>query len=160
MADTTSGRLVVVIDDDALVLDGMRGLLQSWGCQVVTAETDKAALASLADHARPPDLIISDYRLAHGDTGFDVIRRLRNALHAQIPAFLISGDTAPERLREASASGYYLLHKPVLPMSLRAVVSQLLKGHPDANCGMETAAFREPSKLQEPSATPSPAPRP
>ena len=44
-----------------------------------------------------------------------------------IPAFLISGDTAPERLREARESGHHLLHKPVRPMPLRAMVSQLLQ---------------------------------
>jgi hypothetical protein len=49
-----------------------------------------------------------------------------------VPAFLISGDTAPERLREARSSGYYLLHKPVLPITLRATISQLLKEHAEA----------------------------
>src|SRR5258708_30860103 len=52
---------------------------------------------------------------------------LFRSLRAPVPAFLISGDTAPERLREARASGYYLLHKPVLPITLRATISQLLK---------------------------------
>ena len=49
------------------------------------------------------------------------------ALRSPIPAFLISGDTDPERLRDARAGGYHLLHKPVRPMALRAMVSQLLK---------------------------------
>jgi CheY-like chemotaxis protein len=116
-----------VIDDDALVLDGMRGVLKSWGCGVVTAASDDAAIAALAGHERPPDLIISDYRLRNGKTGFEAIARLRRAIGAPIPAFLISGDTAPERLRDARASGYHLLHKPVLPITLRAVVTRLLK---------------------------------
>ena len=51
---------------------------------------------------------------------------LRRAFNASIPAFLISGDTDPERLREARASGYHLLHKPVRPMALRAMLSQFL----------------------------------
>jgi hypothetical protein len=42
----------------------------------------------------------------------------------------LSGDTAPERLREASASGFQLLHKPVPPMKLRLMLNQLLKQHP------------------------------
>ena len=127
LADPASGKLVVVIDDDALVLDGMRGVLKSWGCGVVTAASDDAAIAALAGHERPPDLIISDYRLRNGKTGFEAIARLRRAIGAPIPAFLISGDTAPERLRDARASGYHLLHKPVLPITLRAVVTRLLK---------------------------------
>jgi len=44
-----------------------------------------------------------------------------------VRAFLMSGDTAPERLREAQESGNHLLHKPVRPMRLRAMVNQMLK---------------------------------
>jgi CheY-like chemotaxis protein len=133
------GKSVVVIDDDTLVLDGMRGVLQSWGCSVVTATSEAAALADLSVGERPPDIIISDYRLSGGRTGFDVIERIRCAFGVPIPAFLISGDTTPERLREARASGYYLLHKPVLPITLRSVVSQLLKDHEEAERGTEAA---------------------
>ena len=132
VTDQTTGKLVLVIDDDALVLDSMRGVLKSWGCSVVTANSGAAALACLAELERAPDLIISDYRLADGNNGIQAIERLRKALRAPVPAFLISGDTAPERLREARASGYYLLHKPVLPITLRATISQLLKEHVEA----------------------------
>jgi len=156
IAGTGTGKVVMVIDDDPLVRDGMQGLLQSWGYRVTSAESENAALTALAAQARPPDLIISDYRLAHGKTGFEAIGRLHRACGAPIPAFLISGDTAPERLREASASGYHLLHKPVMPMTLRAMVSQLLKSG-DSQLGPETAAHGSPSVL-EPAAAPSPAP--
>ncbi len=128
MADPARGKVVLVIDDDPLVRDGMRGLLQSWGCKVVAAASDDAAIACFGDHTRRPDLIISDYHLQGDDTGFAAIARLHRVFDASIPAFVISGDTDPERLQEATARGYHLLHKPVLPMNLRAVVSQLLKG--------------------------------
>jgi signal transduction histidine kinase len=125
--DQPAGKLVVVIDDDELVLDAMAAVLKGWGCHVVAASCDDEALAGLAEDELKPDLIISDYRLKNGKTGFEAIDRLRHEFDALIPAFLISGDTAPERLREAKASGYYLLHKPVLPMTLRSVINQLLK---------------------------------
>jgi signal transduction histidine kinase len=128
LPDHAKGKLVVVIDDDALVLDGMRGLLRSWGCRVVTAASVSAALAGLTEAKGQPDLIISDYRLADGKTGIEAIERMRTALRLEVPAFLISGDTGPERLREATASGYHLLHKPVPPMALRTTVNRLLKG--------------------------------
>lgn len=126
-SDRVSGRLIVVVDDDALVLDGMRGILQNWGSRVVTAASDAAVLRQLAGKGEQPDLIISDYRLADGQSGIEAIARLRGALGAAIPAFLISGDTGPERLREASASGHLLLHKPVAPMVLRITLNRLLK---------------------------------
>jgi two-component system, sensor histidine kinase len=140
--DVARGKLVVVIDDDSLVRDGMRGLLAGWGCAVVTAESDSAALAELA--AQKPDLIISDYRLAGRETGIQAIERLRAAFRAPIPAFLISGDTTPERLREARAGGYHLLHKPVPPMTLRAMISQLLRNEartPTAAVGASVLRF-------------------
>lgn len=128
LPDLARGKLVLVIDDDALVLDGMGGTLRNWGCNVMTADSEEAALAALSTRTQHPDLIISDYRLANGRTGIEAIGRLRNTLGASIPAFLISGDTAPERLRDASANGFHLLHKPVTPMRLRAVLNQLLRG--------------------------------
>ena len=45
--DQAMGKLIVVIDDDALVRDGMGGLFRSWGCRVVTGCSDVAALAGL-----------------------------------------------------------------------------------------------------------------
>lgn len=151
--DPVRGKLVVVIDDDLLVLQGMRSALQSWGCKVVAATSDRAALAELADSDQSPDLIISDYHLPDGDTGFDVVARLRTALGIEVPAFLVSGDTTPERLHEAAARGFYLLHKPVLPMNLRAVVTQLLKvDSTDGRC-----VDAELPNAHQPEASPIPA---
>jgi len=115
-----------VIDDDTLVLEGMRGTLQGWGCQVETAISGTAALACVEDGASP-DLIISDFRLADDQSGIEAIEQVRAALGTRIPAFIITGDTAPERLREASAGGFHLLHKPVTPMALRTTLNRLLK---------------------------------
>jgi len=107
------------------VLDGTKGLLESWGCRVVTAQSGHEAAASL-DGSRP-DLIISDFRLKEGRTGIDAVVQLRKVFAAAIPAFLISGDISPERLNDAQAAGLLLLHKPVGPMGLRAMMSRLLK---------------------------------
>jgi signal transduction histidine kinase len=122
--DSLAGKLIVVIDDDPLVLDSTGGLLRSWGCRVIAAESDQDALAQ---RASKPDLIISDYRLRNGRTGIDAIARLREAFGSDIPAFLISGDILPERLQDAQKNGYQLLHKPLAPMSLRAVMSAFLQ---------------------------------
>jgi CheY-like chemotaxis protein len=94
---------------------------------VVTADTDAVALHGLAEHDQPPDLIISDYRLPEGRTGIEAIARVRSEFGVSIPAFLVSGDTHSEPLRRARASGYHLLHKPVDPMTLRAMVDRMLR---------------------------------
>ena len=88
----SAGKLVVVIDDDALVLEATGGLLRSWGFKVITALDYQQALRQLAEIRRRPDLIICDYRLAKGATGVDAIEGLRCAY--EIPALLISGDSS------------------------------------------------------------------
>ena len=123
-ADPLRGKCVVVIDDDVLVLDAMRGLLEQWGCRVLTAQSAQEVLESI--DGRTPDLIISDGRLHKNETGVEAVARLRAKLGAGVPAFLISGDISPERLDEAKAAGHHLLHKPVSPMALRAMASRLL----------------------------------
>jgi len=127
LMDASYRNLVVVIDDDPLVLEGMCGLFRSWGYHLLVAGTDDEALAGIADRDRPPALIVSDYHLPGGKTGIEVIEALRRTLSVEIPAFLVSGDTSPELLRQARASGYHLLHKPVDPMTLRAMVSYVLR---------------------------------
>ena len=126
VTNSLSGLFVVVVDDEALVRAGMEGVLHGWGCHVVNAGSGDEALALLGEHERTPDVIISDYRLRENKTGIEVINRLRTHYATAIPAALISGDTAPERLREAKDSGYPLLHKPVSPAKLRALLIYLM----------------------------------
>jgi signal transduction histidine kinase/CheY-like chemotaxis protein len=148
IADPASGKLVVVVDDDELVLEGMQGILRSWGCRVVTAGSADAALARLAEQGGRPDLIISDYHLANGQTGIETIERLRSDLGPAVPAFLISGDTAPDRMREARACGYQMVHKPVSPITLRAVLNRLVQGRsaaPEAGRSVGRAAIPPPA---------------
>jgi CheY-like chemotaxis protein len=125
--DKSKGKLVLVIDDDPFVLEGMDGILRSWGCRVITAENDAKALNLLTGENKSPDLIISDYYLSDGTTGIETVERLRAALCVPIPAFLVSGDINVGPLDEARARGFHLLHKPVDPMALRAMFHQALK---------------------------------
>jgi CheY-like chemotaxis protein len=92
---------------------------------VVSAGSAHAALTDLA--GRRPDLIISDYHISDRRTGIEEVERLRAAFQAPIAAFLISGDTSPGQLSAAQAGGYQLLHKPLRPMTLRAMLGQSLR---------------------------------
>jgi signal transduction histidine kinase/CheY-like chemotaxis protein len=120
------GALLVVIDDEAAVLEGMREVLRQWGCRPLLADSANGALSQLAEAKSRPAAVIADYRLRSGETGTSAIERIRSAYGADIPGVIITGDTAPDRLREAEASGYHLLHKPVRPVRLRALLSFLL----------------------------------
>jgi CheY-like chemotaxis protein len=103
----------------------MLGLLQTWGCQVVAADSIDEALQLIKN--QQPDLIISDFRLRDLQTGAQAIAQIRAACNTNIPALLITGDTGKDRLIEATQSGIPLLSKPVAPAVLyekvRALVS-------------------------------------
>ena len=114
-----TGKIVVVIDDDRLVLEATAGLLRAWGCMVVTAATYDAALEYLSKIGRRPDMIVCDYRLSAGENGVDAIEGLRSAF--EIPALLISGD-ASSPPGEVGLGGYSLLHKPVNADAFRAAL--------------------------------------
>ena len=121
------GRFAVIVDDDRAVLEAMRVMLTGWGMEVAAADSGAMILGKLRTAERCPDLILCDYRLRDGESGIDVIRDVREEFNADIPAALVTGDTGPERLKEATASGLPLLHKPVKASRMRALVGLLLR---------------------------------
>jgi DNA-binding response OmpR family regulator len=70
-----------------------------------------------------PDALLVDYRLRNGATGVQAIEAIRGQCSHDIPALILSGDTAPERLMEVAQSGLAMMHKPVQPAILRAFLS-------------------------------------
>lgn len=119
---------VLVIDDDEAIRSGMHSLLSGWGCAPLSAEGLEEAMVLCAE-ARP-DAIICDYRLRDGQVGSEVIRALREHLGWMVPCVLVTGDTAPERIREAANSGVPLLHKPMRPDDLRHFLVKNAGGRP------------------------------
>ncbi len=120
------GCAVLVLDDDIDILHGMQSLLTRWGCEVATACSPDEAFEKLADNCMHPELLIVDYRLSGDVSGIEAAKKLQAQLAYPLPVLLITGDTGPERLREADASGYQLLHKPVQPAKLRSTMHYLL----------------------------------
>jgi len=124
--DQLRGVRVLVVDDDEAVRHGTLHLLRDWGCVAEAAESIEEALVLAGQHA--PDVVISDYRLRDQRTGLEAIAALRSLLGQSLPALLITGDTAPDRLREALRSNIPLLHKPVSPDQLHlGLVAVLVK---------------------------------
>ena len=118
--------LIAVVDDEAPILSGMTTLLQGWGYTVVGGGCSADVVAELAHCPLRPDLIITDHWLRRGETGFDVIERLRGEYNEEIPAILISGDTGPQLRAEAQAIGAVLMHKPTPNGKLRAAISHTM----------------------------------
>ncbi len=117
---------VLIVDDDEAVRLGMATLLEQWHARVIAAAGIDDLLQKISTLSRTPNLLIVDYRLAHGKTAQDVIDMLKTEFKQQIPVIIITGDTAPARIREAHDANHLLLHKPVAPEKLKACISSLL----------------------------------
>lgn len=127
-ANSMRGLTILVIDDERDVRDGMQTLLAQLDCQVIVADSAISARRQLIDYEIIPDLILADYRLRDEQTGDDAIEEVREELNEDVPAMIITGDTSPARLKEATASGFKLLHKPVAAEELFASIRQLVHG--------------------------------
>ena len=117
---------MLVLDDEAGVRVAMKTLLESLGCRVtLAASTDEAMRLASQD---PPDVVLADFRLRGDESGIKAIRKLRQQ-QPDLPAMLISGDTAQDRLIEAEQAGLRMLHKPVsVDVLLKAVMDTLEQG--------------------------------
>jgi signal transduction histidine kinase len=119
------GLTVLVIDDERSVRMGMRVLLEELGCRFFEACSVEEATQQA--RATRPDVVLADMRLRNGETGIDAIHGIEAAIGAT-PSLLISGDTAPDRLQEATRAGIKLLHKPVSLPVLQAELGRILEG--------------------------------
>ncbi len=114
---------VLVIDDNEAVLNSMCQLLLNNKISCKAAGSIEEARNLLCDWQ--PNLLISDYRLRNHETGGDAIHRLREHLGQDTPAIIVTGDTSPERLRDASSLKAVLLHKPLRADQLFNAIGQV-----------------------------------
>jgi PAS domain S-box-containing protein len=121
------GRLAVVVDDDALVLESLQALLTEWGYEVLTAADVEQAVAQIRERSRRPDIVIADYRLAEGHTGIEAVLAVRALFEHLIPGLILTGETDLEFQRAAAGQGLGIAHKPVTPRQLGRVLDQQLQ---------------------------------
>lgn len=124
-ASTLQTAKVLLIEDDLAVLDSMKLLLELAGLRVYHATDAAAAMAQIEDGLRP-QLLLTDYHLPDSD-GKVIIQRIRMALRKDLPALLMTGDTAAQRYSDGSGSPVDVLHKPVDGDELLASIAALLK---------------------------------
>jgi len=120
-----SSLIILVIDDEAEILNGMRLILQSWNARVVTACDAEQAIEQLDYQGLYPNLIISDLRLQSGKNGVDAINTIRNEFESQIKAIVITGDTASDSITLTETVKLPTLYKPVEPHLLKSEIEQL-----------------------------------
>ena len=122
---TLQGRLILVVEDEAAVREGLVVLLKAWGASVADFDTVAALQAWLAGSpAVLPDLLLVDYRLPQGHTGLDALAVARAHWPGRtLPAIVITGSTIGGHETEAAEHDFHLLIKPVLPNKLRAMIA-------------------------------------
>lgn len=116
---------VLCLDNDATILEGMRALLSRWGVDCRLALDVEQAGQELA--RGPIDLILADYHLTDGVDGLQALQQLRVARGGLPPVAMITADGSSELKQQARALGYPVLHKPVRPAALRALLTALLR---------------------------------
>lgn len=139
--DLVPGLSVLVVDDEQTVREALGLLLGRWGVKADVVESGAEAKALLATGARYR-ILLADYRLREGETGFDVIGIVRAAQDPPPVCCLITGDMDPDLLAEARALNVALLHKPLRPAKLRALLNHLASQAP--------AKARSPAALKAP----------
>ena len=125
--ESSGDTLIVVVDDDAAVLEGTQILFQSWGCTVIAATDKEQVHVLLKQSNQKPDGIIADYRLRNDETGVAVIQSIHAAFHDKIPALIVTGDIEVDRLKDVDRSGIQMLPKPVSPLKLRTFLRHVEK---------------------------------
>jgi PAS domain S-box-containing protein len=110
--DAGSG-LVILIEDDVNVADAWGHLLEAEGFKVATAASATEARALINHIEDVPALIVSDFNLLDGSTGVEAVSEIRDYYDANIPAFIVTGDTSKVVKETQPVENSTLMNKPV-----------------------------------------------
>jgi signal transduction histidine kinase/CheY-like chemotaxis protein len=124
-----NGMTVLCIDNDARILEGMRLLFEGWGCNVLT-HSGSMSIAG-AGRIASPDIILADYHL-DGETGLDLIAKLRSRFGEAVPAVLVTADRSNEVREAADLMDVPVVNKPLKPAVLRSLMTRLSRMTPAA----------------------------
>ncbi len=147
---------VVLVDDHALVREGLRSVLGHFDDIQIVDEADNADAAVKAATAHQPDVVVLDLQL-HDQDGVQVIRALA-ARGLAVKVLVLSVHDEPERVRDvlrAGARGYLL--KTVRPNELAAGIRSVAAGRwaiGEDFVGMLVDAFIGAIPLGVPAVTP------
>jgi len=103
---------ILVIDDEAVIREGLRQVLSLEGCQVELAANGKIGLNLLQKHDF--DIVISDLRMPEMH-GIEVLKTIR-ILQPEVPVIIITGYATVDSAVDAMKNGAFdYLTKPFLP---------------------------------------------
>jgi Na+/proline symporter/signal transduction histidine kinase len=120
------GLVVLCVDNEPEILDGMKLLLERWGCTVWLAANRGQAEQRVKESGAPHFLLL-DYHLGEQYNGIDVAAHIDTLVDASLPAIVITADRSAAVEDAARDQGYSLLRKPIKPAALRTLISNMLK---------------------------------
>lgn len=121
--EKSAGALVLIVDDDQVVRDGVAELLTLAGYRPVQASNGEEALLLLRGGLKPA-LILSDLNMPVMDGESFCSALAQDPALSQIPIFIISADAATAvRFGRSGVAGFF--EKPVRPARLLRAVEQL-----------------------------------
>jgi two-component system, sensor histidine kinase len=121
-----SNAKVLLIENDQAVKEAMESLLLRWNCNVRTASSMGDALMHLSGAGWVPDIIVADQHLNRGTLGSDTILEARKLLNQPVPAIIVTADPSTQILEFSRSNKIELMHKPVRPAELRALMAHIL----------------------------------
>ncbi len=124
-ADLT-GKLIVVIDDESAIVEGMKVLLTGWGAEVIGSTTGDDVVAAVHAAGKLPALLIVDHRLGTGEMGIEVAQRIRRELDPEIPGHPGHRQHYADLDAHARAANLEFLLKPVMAEELRRRIAAVL----------------------------------
>lgn len=120
-----AGLRVLLIDDEVMIRESMTLLLESWDCEAVAFSGIDDALAYLDAENYLPEALIVDYRLRDHQTGTAALEAINKKLNRTLPSLIITGDTAPEKVKELEDSDLPFLHKPIEAKALLSFLNKV-----------------------------------
>jgi CheY-like chemotaxis protein len=126
-AMSQSAQMVLVVDDEEPIREGLRLLLQEWGFEVMTAADAAQAEQAVSALEGRVDLVLTDLHLGPGPGGVAVIASVRRLCGREVPAILVTGDAAPGQVEEVAVGGDPVLFKPVQPRRLFDALLEALR---------------------------------
>lgn len=117
------GKRFVVVEDDALVAQGMINWLEGLGGEVKCFHSAEDALLHAAD-IEYADYYIADYMLGGTLNGIQFLNLVRQQLGKPIKAVLVTGDTSTTFIRHAADCDWPVLHKPINTSKLISSLSK------------------------------------
>jgi PAS domain S-box-containing protein len=130
---------ILLIDDDAIVLDANRLLLTTLGYTVISAPNAQTAMDLIGSELSSPDLIIADYRLPGECMGTELVQNIRAIADTSIPAIILTGDITLPREASTLLENSFLLQKPAhideLDQTIKLLLGEMILANQD-----ETAA--------------------